>query len=59
MILEDRPESGDQPFVKPETIDLLIAEYERSGSKIVIPAYDGVRGNPVVVDRSLFAIEAW
>jgi molybdenum cofactor cytidylyltransferase len=46
---------GDQPFVRPETLDLLIAEYERSRSKIVIPTYDGVRGNPVLVDRSLFA----
>ena len=38
---------ADQPFVRPETIDLR--------SKIVIPTYNGTRGNPVLVDRSLFA----
>jgi molybdenum cofactor cytidylyltransferase len=46
---------GDQPFVTPPTIDLLIEEYRRSRPGVVIPAYHGFRGNPVLVDRSLFA----
>jgi molybdenum cofactor cytidylyltransferase len=46
---------GDQPFVTPHTIDLLIEEYRRSRRGVVIPTYQGFRGNPVLVDRSLFA----
>lgn len=46
---------ADQPLVQPATIDLLIGNYERKRQTIVIPTYDGVRGNPVLVDRSLFA----
>jgi molybdenum cofactor cytidylyltransferase len=46
---------ADQPFVRPETIDLLIADYERHTSpSIVIPTYNGAGGNPVIVDRSFF-----
>ncbi len=46
---------GDQPFVAPQTIDLLIEEYRRGRTGVVIPTYRGFRGNPVLVDRSLFA----
>jgi len=46
---------GDQPFVTPQTINLLLEEYRRSHPGVVIPTYHGVRGNPVLVDRSLFA----
>ena len=46
---------ADQPFVRPETFDRIIAEYERSLPQVVIPTFDGRRGNPVLVDRSLFA----
>jgi len=45
---------ADQPFVRPETIDQLIDVYERRRPKIVIPTFAGKRGNPVVIDRSLF-----
>ena len=46
---------ADQPFVRAETMDLLIAEYERSRPKVIVPTCNGVRGNPVLVDRSLFS----
>jgi xanthine dehydrogenase accessory factor len=46
---------ADQPFVAPGTIDLLIDEHRRTRAKVVIPTYNGFRGNPVLVDRSLFA----
>lgn len=46
---------ADQPFVTPQTIDLLIDEYLRTRAALVIPTYNGARGNPVLVDRSLFA----
>jgi molybdenum cofactor cytidylyltransferase len=46
---------ADQPFVRPETLDLLMAEHHRSKAQIVIPTYRGFRGNPVILDRSVFA----
>jgi molybdenum cofactor cytidylyltransferase len=45
---------GDQPFVAPSTIDALIAAYENDPSAIIVPTYDGRRGNPVLVGRALF-----
>ena len=45
---------ADQPFLKASIIDKLIEEYEKSHSPIVIPVYKGFRGNPVLIDRSLF-----
>ena len=46
---------GDQPFIASKTIDALIDEYRRSHTPIVVPTYNGSRGNPVLIDRSLFA----
>ena len=45
---------ADQPFVKPATIDVLISQYRISPAKIFLPVYQGRRGNPVLIDRSLF-----
>ena len=45
---------GDQPFVTSRTMDLLIEEYRRTRPAAVIPTYRGERGNPVIVDKSLF-----
>jgi molybdenum cofactor cytidylyltransferase len=45
---------ADQPFVHPETLDRLIAEHARTHAQIVIPTYRGFRGNPVLLDRSVF-----
>jgi molybdenum cofactor cytidylyltransferase len=46
---------ADQPFVRPATLDLLMAEHRHSKAQIVIPTYRGFRGNPVLLDRSVFA----
>jgi molybdenum cofactor cytidylyltransferase len=46
---------ADQPFVRPETLNQLGREHRRSKAQIVIPSYQGVRGNPVLLDRSVFA----
>lgn len=46
---------GDQPFVRPQTLDQIVQEHRRSRAKIAIPVYQGQRGNPVLLDRSLFA----
>jgi molybdenum cofactor cytidylyltransferase len=45
---------GDQPFVRPETLHQVMAGYHRSGAQIVIPSYQGKRGNPVLLSRSVF-----
>ena len=45
---------ADQPLLRPETIDQLIDEYRRNKPQIVIPVYSGSRGNPVLLDRSVF-----
>ena len=36
---------GDQPFA-PETMNLLIAEFERTRPRAQVPAFHGARGNP-------------
>jgi molybdenum cofactor cytidylyltransferase len=46
---------ADQPFVRPETLDKLARKYRRTPAPIVIPSYKGVRGNPVLLHRSVFA----
>ena len=45
---------ADQPFVRPETYEWLIDQYRQSDAEIVIPTYRGFRGNPVLLDRSVF-----
>jgi molybdenum cofactor cytidylyltransferase len=45
---------GDQPLLLPSTIDKVIAEYQSTGGRIVVPVYRGQRGNPVLFDRSIF-----
>ena len=45
---------ADQPFIKAPVIDQLIVEYETSHAPILVPIYKGFRGNPVLIDRSLF-----
>lgn len=46
---------GDQPFIRPQTLDRIVEEYSRSRAPIVIPSYQGNRGNPVLLDRSVFS----
>jgi molybdenum cofactor cytidylyltransferase len=45
---------ADQPFVRPETLDQLGREHRQTKAQMVIPSYRGRRGNPVLIDRSLF-----
>ena len=45
---------ADQPFVRPETLNRLIACHQESKPQIIIPMYKGFRGNPVLLDRSVF-----
>lgn len=43
---------GDMPFVQPATLDRLAAAYD--GQAAIFPTYQGRRGNPVLLGRSLF-----
>lgn len=45
---------ADQPFVLPSTLDQLIAVHHSEKPQIVIPMYRGFRGNPVLLERSVF-----
>jgi xanthine dehydrogenase accessory factor len=44
---------GDAPFVRSSTLDALIDARERTGARIALPTFEGMRGNPVLIDRSL------
>lgn len=46
---------ADQPFVRPETLDRMVASHRASAAQITIPLYKGFRGNPVLLDRSVFS----
>ena len=45
---------ADQPFVQPKTLDQLIEHHHRHRPQILIPMYKGFRGNPLLLDRSVF-----
>jgi molybdenum cofactor cytidylyltransferase len=45
---------ADQPLVRAATLDRLIEEYGRHKPQILIPLFRGFRGNPVLLDRSVF-----
>jgi molybdenum cofactor cytidylyltransferase len=44
---------GDQPFVEPATLQALIRRHAAGEGKILIPTFEGVRGNPILLDRTL------
>lgn len=46
---------ADQPSVSAETLSQLIEAHGREHPAAVVPIYNGFRGNPVLLDRSLFA----
>lgn len=46
---------ADQPFVRAATLDRIVERYHAVGGEIVIPAYGGKRGNPVLLGREIFA----
>jgi molybdenum cofactor cytidylyltransferase len=45
---------ADQPFVRSSTFDQMIAYRKKHAAQILIPFYRGFRGNPVLLDRSVF-----
>jgi CTP:molybdopterin cytidylyltransferase MocA len=45
---------ADQPLVSPATLDRMIAFHREHNPQIVIPTHRGFRGNPVLLDRTVF-----
>ena len=39
---------GDQPFLNPATINILIDTFLQDPHSIIVPVYNGIRGNPVI-----------
>ena len=39
---------GDQPFLNPSTINILIDTFHQDPRSIIVPVYSGIRGNPVL-----------
>jgi molybdenum cofactor cytidylyltransferase len=46
---------ADQPWISAGTLNRLIACHQERKPQIIIPTYRGFRGNPVLLDRSVFA----
>ena len=46
---------GDQPLIGADIHDALIAARRATGAPIVMPTYEGARGNPVLIAHELFA----
>ena len=46
---------GDQPFIQPQTLHRIMDGYRGARAQIVIPTFQGNRGNPVLLDRSVFS----
>jgi len=42
---------GDQPFIEPEVINLIIKSYRETRNGIIVPVYGKKRGHPVLIDR--------
>jgi molybdenum cofactor cytidylyltransferase len=45
---------ADQPLVDASVLNRLMEAYRQTGAPIVVPTYQGKRGNPVLIARSLF-----
>jgi molybdenum cofactor cytidylyltransferase len=45
---------GDQPMVGPELMDQLLITYAQGTAGLVVPRYNGRRGNPALIDRRYF-----
>lgn len=46
---------GDEPAIDRRAMQTVIDTYRARHAKVVAPTYDGVRGHPVLFDRSTFA----
>ncbi len=44
----------DQPFIKLETLKMLLSAFAESKAGIVVPSYRGKHGHPVIISRRYF-----
>jgi len=44
---------GDQPFLNPSTINILIDTFQQDPHSIIVPVYNNTRGNPVLFPSAL------
>ena len=44
---------GDQPFLNPSTINILIDTFQQDPHSIIVPVYNGIRGNPVLFPAAM------
>ena len=49
---------GDQPFLQPQTLSHIMDGYFKTRAPIVIPSYQGKRGNPVLLTAPSF-LKSW
>ncbi len=45
---------GDQPFITVHTINQLLEHFKAYPQKMIVPTYDGKRGNPVIFSKNFF-----
>jgi molybdenum cofactor cytidylyltransferase len=45
---------ADQPMIEAETMDEILAAFWKGQSDLVVPVYQGQRGNPVLIGRRYF-----
>jgi molybdenum cofactor cytidylyltransferase len=46
---------GDEPFLDPDVVRVVLDRYDARGAAIVAPRFAGVQGHPVLFERSTFA----
>lgn len=46
---------GDQPLVSPASVNVMLARWKATAARILVPTFRGMRGNPVLLHRSLSA----
>ena len=47
---------GDQPFISPKVINLMLREYKKSDKHICLPVFQGQKGNPVIFGSTFFKL---
>lgn len=44
----------DHPAISPDVVQRLVSAFRQDGSPLVVPTYQGRRGHPVLIGRTLF-----
>lgn len=46
---------GDKPLLLTSTIRATVSAYRKSGPRIIIPTYEGTRGNPILLPKAFYS----